>query len=89
MKLLSNNIYLIFDKNKRKAVNQMLSESVIRRCSIKRVYLEITQNSQGNTCVRLPFFTEHLWWLLLHTCLFSKKYYFDLFTEICCKTTMQ
>ena len=63
-------------------------EAVARRCSVKKVFLEISQNSQENTCVRpatllkkrlwhrcfpvnfvkflrTPFFTEHLWWLLL------------------------
>ena len=67
-------------------------------CSAKKVFLEISQNSQENTCARVsfliklqaapatllkkklwhrcfpvnlakflrtPFFTEHLWWLLL------------------------
>ena len=67
-------------------------------CSVKKVFLEISQNSQENTCGRVsfliklqappatllkkrlwhrcfpvnfakflrpPFFTEHLWWLLL------------------------
>ena len=67
-------------------------------CSVKKVFLEIPQNSQENTCdrvslliklhrpstllkkrlcyrcfpvnfakfLRTPFFTEHLWWLLLY-----------------------
>ena len=63
------------------------TEAVARRCSIKKVVLEISLNSQENTCarttllkkslwyrcfpvncakfLRTPFFTEHLWWLLL------------------------
>ena len=28
------------------------SEAVVRRCSIKKVFLEILQNSQENTCAR-------------------------------------
>ena len=41
---------------------------------MKKVFLEISQNSQENTCARVsflmklqatPFFTEHLLWLLL------------------------
>ena len=36
-----------------------------QRCSIKTVFLEISQNSQENTCTRISFsrtfFTEHLW----------------------------
>ena len=33
-------------------VNQ---EAVARRCSVKKVFLEISQNSQENTCVRVFF----------------------------------
>ena len=42
---------------------------------MKKVFLEISQNSQENTSTRVslliklqapPFFTEHLWWLLLN-----------------------
>ena len=73
-------------------------EAVVQRCSVKKLFLEILQNSQENTCarasflirlqvasatllkkrpwhrcfpvnfaefLRTPFFTEHLWWLLL------------------------
>ena len=45
-------------------------EVVVRRCSVKKMFLEISQNSQENTCASLffnktPFFTEHLWRLLL------------------------
>ena len=31
------------------------SEAVARRCSLKKVFLEISQNSQENTCVRVSF----------------------------------
>ena len=31
------------------------SEAVVQMCSIKKVLLEILQNSQGNTCVSLCF----------------------------------
>ena len=73
-------------------------EAVAQRYSVKKVFLEISQNSQENTCARVsflikflrpanllkkrlwdrcfpmnfakflrtPFFTEHLWWLLLN-----------------------
>ena len=30
-------------------------EAVVRRCSVKKVFLEISQNSQENTCVRVSF----------------------------------
>ena len=52
-------------------------EAVVQRYSIKKVLLEISQNSQENTCarvsflsfvkfLRIPFFIEHLRWLLLN-----------------------
>ena len=31
-------------------------EAVIRRCSVKKVFLEILQNSQENNCARVSFF---------------------------------
>ena len=41
-------------------------EAVAQRCSVKKVFLEISQNSQENTCAKkTPFYVEHLWWLLL------------------------
>ena len=33
-------------------------EAVVRRCSVKRVFLEILQNSQENTCARVSFLTK-------------------------------
>ena len=55
-----------------------MTEADYRRYSVKKVFLEISQNSQENTCARLwyrrfpvnfvkllrtPFLIEHLWWL--------------------------
>ena len=34
---------------------RLLSEAVVQRCSLKNVLLEISQNSQENTCVRVSF----------------------------------
>ena len=31
------------------------TEAVVRKCSVKRVFLEISQNSQENTCDRASF----------------------------------
>ena len=31
------------------------SETVVRRCSVEKVFLEISQNSQENTCARISF----------------------------------
>ena len=30
-------------------------EAVVQRCSVKKMFLEISQNSQENTCVRVSF----------------------------------
>ena len=35
-------------------ITQIL-EAVARRCSVKQVFLEISQNSQENTCARVSF----------------------------------
>ena len=32
-----------------------MSEAVAQRCSVKKVFLEISQNSQENTCARVSF----------------------------------
>ena len=31
------------------------TEAVVQRCSVKKVFLEISQNSQENTSVRISF----------------------------------
>ena len=31
------------------------TEAVVQRCSVKKVFLEISQNSQENTCARVCF----------------------------------
>ena len=31
------------------------TEAVARRCSVKKVFLKVLQNSQKNTCVRVSF----------------------------------
>ena len=33
-------------------------EAVAQRCSVKKVFLEISQNSQENTCARVSFFNK-------------------------------
>ena len=32
-----------------------VTEAVVQRCSVKKVFLEISQNSQENTCARVSF----------------------------------
>ena len=58
----------------------LLPEAVEQRCSLKKVFLEISQNSQESICARVSFLIklqaldlqlshrihiEYLWWLLL------------------------
>ena len=38
--------------------NQQLLEAVARRCSVKKVFLEMSQNSQENTCARASFYNK-------------------------------
>ena len=37
-----------------------MSEAVVQRCSVKEVFLEISQNLQENTCVRVSFLIKLL-----------------------------
>ena len=36
------------------------SEAVVRRCSVKKVFLKTSQNSQENTCARVSFLIKRL-----------------------------
>ena len=36
-------------------LNFPLPEAVVRRCSVKKVFSEISQNSRENTCARVSF----------------------------------
>ena len=45
------------------------SEAVPQRCSVKKVFLEISQNSQESTCARVSFLTK----LQAKACNFIKK----------------
>ena len=46
-----------------------ISEALVQRCSVKKVFLEISQNSEENTCVRVSFLiklqpqTSGLFWI--------------------------
>ena len=55
------------------------TEVVSRKCSIKKVFFEILQNSQGNTCVRVSFLIK----LQVETCkIYLKK---DSGTGVSCE----
>ena len=45
-------------------------EAVALRCSVKRLFLKISQNSQENTCVRVSFLIKLQAWGLIN---FNKK----------------
>ena len=45
------------------------TESILQRCSVKKVFLEILQNSQQNTCARVSFLIT----LQAEVCNFIKK----------------
>ena len=45
------------------------SEAVVRRCSVEKVFLEISQNSREITCTRVPFLIK----LQASVCNFIKK----------------
>ena len=38
-----------------------LLEAVVQRCSVKKAFLEFSQNSQENTCARVSFLEKRLW----------------------------
>ena len=40
---------------KRTLPEMLLIEAVVQTCSVKKVFLEISQNSQENTCARVSF----------------------------------
>ena len=40
------------------------AEAVVRRCSIKKVFLKISQNSQEDTCARISFLIKLQAWEL-------------------------
>ena len=45
------------------------AEAVVRMCSVKKVFLEISENSQENTCARVSFVIN----LQASACNFMKK----------------
>ena len=46
-----------------------LTKAVAQRCSVKKLFLDISQNSQGKTCARVSFFKK----LQDEPCNFIKK----------------
>ena len=52
-----NKIFFFFHKwarpKKQKKII-IITEAVVRKCSVKKVFLEISQNSQENSCAKVP-----------------------------------
>ena len=48
----------------------LISEAVARRCFVKKLFLEISQNSRWNTYVRVSFLIK---WIATQVCNFIKK----------------
>ena len=48
----------------------VIVEAVVQRCSVKKVFLEISQNSHENTCTRVSFFKK-----IILAQVFSCKFY--------------
>ena len=46
------------NKNFGKLIDFGKLEAVVPRCSVKMVFLDISQNSQENTCARVSFFNK-------------------------------
>ena len=52
---LYQNMYLVFRIMPNDPPSINISEAVVQRCSVKKVFLEISQNLQENTCARVSF----------------------------------
>ena len=50
-------------------IDMLHQEAVFRRCSVNKVFLEISQNSQENSCIRVSFLIK----LQAEACNFIKK----------------
>ena len=53
---LCNLVIYIIDLRK----SSVFIEAVVRRCSVKKVFLKISRNSQENTCARVSFLNIYL-----------------------------
>ena len=51
---------------------RLFTEAVVCRCSVKKVFLKMSQNSQENTCARVPF--------LIHLQMSGLQLYWSVFS---------
>ena len=55
-KVLQTNILVrIYYYHSFTLMTSLMKEAVVRRCSVKKVFLQVSQNSQENTCARVSF----------------------------------
>ena len=57
-KILENEITGKFQAENLHRTYCRYSEAVVQKCSVKKFFLEISQNSQENTCARVSFLTK-------------------------------
>ena len=57
----------------------MNTEAVARRCFVKKVFLNISQSSQENTCVRVPFVIKLQAWSLKSTSSLKERLWYRCF----------
>ena len=55
LQIILISLFSYFPMHFRKPFLQIYSEAVAQRCSVEKVFLEISQNSQENTCARVSF----------------------------------
>ena len=46
---------MLEEKDHEVIIGSIKTEAVVQRCSVKKVFLKISQNSQENTCARASF----------------------------------
>ena len=54
----------ILQSHRNQSIDLDTAEAVVRRCSIKKVFLKISQNSQEDTCARISFLIKLQAWEL-------------------------
>ena len=53
--LTNSHATISYFKNAMKIFHSENLEAVVQRCSVKKAFLEISQNSQENTCAKVSF----------------------------------
>ena len=57
--------------------SQNCTEAIVQRCYVKKVFLEISQNSQENTCARVSFLIKLAQVFSCEFCEISKNTFFQ------------